>query len=130
MVYRSRARRVCNGFLVPRASDFVLMLAVIGAVAASAGILSPILTCWISSKAGKAQGAEFGKQTAASSLGAAAGSAAGGILFEVAPLPHASFLLATVLTVLGILLSVGLPNVLVNRKLGEASCDGDNRAVS
>jgi hypothetical protein len=40
-------------FLVPRASDFVLMLAVIGAVAASAGILSPILTYWISSKAGR-----------------------------------------------------------------------------
>jgi hypothetical protein len=51
-------------FLVPRASDFVLMLAVIGAVAASAGILSPILTYWISSKAGKALGAELGKQTA------------------------------------------------------------------
>lgn len=40
-------------FVVPRASDFVLMLAVIGAVAASAGILSPILTYWISSKAGR-----------------------------------------------------------------------------
>ncbi len=34
-------------FLVPWASDFVLMLVVIGAVAASAGILSPILTYWI-----------------------------------------------------------------------------------
>ena len=88
-------------FLVPRASDFMLMLAVIGAVAASAGILSPILTYWISSKAGKAQGAELGKQTAAASLGAAVGSAAGGLLFDVAPLPGASFLLVTVLTVLG-----------------------------
>jgi MFS family permease len=117
-------------FLVPRASDFMLLLAVIGAVAASAGILSPILTYWISSKAGKAQGAEFGKQTAASSLGAAAGSAAGGILFEVAPLPHASFLLVTVLTVLGVLLSLGLPNVLVKRKLGEGARDGESRAVS
>lgn len=102
-------------FLVPRASDFVLMLAVIGAVAASAGILSPILTYWISSKAGKAQGAEFGRQTAASSLGAALGSAAGGFLFDVAPLPHASFLLATALTVLGILLSMGLPDLLMAR---------------
>lgn len=35
-------------FLVPRASDFMLMLAVIGAVAASTGILLPILTYWIS----------------------------------------------------------------------------------
>ncbi len=67
-------------FFVPRASDFMLMLAVIGTVAASAGILAPILTYWISSKAGRAQGAELGKQTAAASLGAAVGSAAGGAL--------------------------------------------------
>jgi predicted MFS family arabinose efflux permease len=117
-------------FLVPRAPDYTLTLAVIGAVAASAGILSPILTYWISIKAGKAQGAELGKQTAASSLGAAVGSAAGGLLFDFSPLPHASFLLVTVLTVLGVLLSLGLPNALVTRKLGEATCDGESRAVS
>jgi MFS family permease len=116
-------------FLVPRAPDFTLTLAVIGAVAASAGILSPILTYWISIKAGKAQGAELGKQTAASSLGAAVGSAAGGLLFDIAPLPHASFLLVTVLAVLGVLLSLGLPNVLVARKLGEATCDGPRRVL-
>ena len=106
-------------FLVPRASDFMLMLTVIAAVAASAGILSPILTYWISSKAGRAQGAVLGKHTAAASLGAAMGSAAGGLLFDVAPLPNASFLLMTLLTVLGILLSLGLPSVLVTRKLHE-----------
>ena len=55
-------------FLARQASDFMLLLAVIGAVAASAGILSPILIYWISSKAGKAQGVELGKQTAAASL--------------------------------------------------------------
>ena len=104
-------------FLVPRASDFMLMLTVIAAVAASAGILSPILTYWISSKAGRAQGAVLGKHTAAASLGAAMGSAAGGLLFDVAALPNASFLLMTLLTVLGILLSLGLPSVLVTRKL-------------
>lgn len=65
-------------FLVPRASNFSLMLAVIAAVAASAGILSPILTYWISSKAGRFQGAQLGKQTAAASLGVAVDSAAGG----------------------------------------------------
>jgi predicted MFS family arabinose efflux permease len=112
-------------FLVPRASDFVLMLAVIGAVAASAGILSPILTYWISSKAGRAQGAELGKQTAASSLGAGLGSAAGGLLFNVAPLPGASFLLVTVLTVLCALLSLGLPKMLVTRKIGKDTDDMD-----
>ena len=106
-------------FLVPRASDFTLMLAVVAAVASSAGILSPILTYWISSHAGKARGAELGMQTAAASLGVAAGSAAGGLLFNVGSLPGASFLLVTALTGLGFLLSLGLPNVLRDR--GEAA---------
>jgi len=99
-------------FLVPRTPNFTLMLAVVAAVASSAGILSPILTYWISSHAGKARGAELGMQTAAASLGVAAGSAAGGLLFNVASLPGASFLLVSALTVLGLLLSFGLPNVL------------------
>ena len=105
-------------FLVPYASNFVLLLAVVGAVAASAGILSPILTYWISSKAGAAQGAELGKQTAAASLGVTVGSAAGGLLFDVAWLPNASFLLVTALTVVGFLMSLSLPNLLLNRKSG------------
>jgi MFS family permease len=110
-------------FYVPRAPDFTLMLAVIGAVAASAGILSPILTYWISRKAGKAQGAQLGKQTAAASLGAAVGSAAGGLLFDVTSLSGASFLLVSALTMLGVLLSLGLPRLLVLRKLGDANYD-------
>jgi MFS family permease len=112
-------------FLVPRASDFTLMLAVVAAVASSAGILSPILTYWISSNGGKARGAQLGMQTAAASLGAAAGSAAGGLLFNVQSLPGASFLLATVLTILGLLLSFGLPKVLRNHR--EAATDGHRR---
>jgi MFS family permease len=108
-------------FLVPRASNFTLMLFVIGAVAASAGILSPIITYWISSKAGKSQGVELGKQTAAASLGAAIGSAAGGLLFNVAGLPGASFLLVTALTMLGVFLSLSLPKMLVAKKLGSPS---------
>ncbi len=99
-------------FLVTRASSFPLMLAVTGAVAASAGILSPILTYWVSSKAGKSQGAQLGKQTSASSLGVAVGSAAGGLLFNVTWLPNASFLLVTLLTAFGIILSIGLPKML------------------
>lgn len=100
-------------FLVPRAAGFVLMLTVVGAVAASAGILSPILTYWISRKAGKAQGADLGKQTAAASLGAAVGSAAGGLLFDLTGLPDAPFLLVTLVTALGVVLSLGLPRLLV-----------------
>ena len=105
-------------FLVPRASDFTLMLVVISAVAASAGILSPILTYWISAKAGSAQGWELGKQTAAASLGVTVGSAAGGLLFNVAALPGASFVLTAGFAMLGFLLSLGLPHLLVPRNLG------------
>ena len=100
-------------FLVPRASDFALMLVVIGAVAGSAGILSPILTYWTSAKAGSAQGWELGKQTAAASLGVTLGSAAGGLLFNVAALPGASFVLTAGLTLLGFVLSLGIPRLLV-----------------
>ena len=100
--------------LVPQASDFGLLLGVIGAVAASAGILSPILTYWISSRAGSAQGWQLGKQTAAASLGVTAGSAAGGLLFNFAALPNASFVLTAGLAVFGFLLSLGLPRLLVD----------------
>ncbi|WP_246094140.1 MULTISPECIES: MFS transporter [Mesorhizobium] len=103
-------------FLMPFAYNFPLMLAGVGAVAASAGILSPILTFWISSKAGTAQGAAFGTQTAAASLGGAVGAAAGGLLFDVAFLPNASFMLTAVLIALGFLLSLGLPNLLARGK--------------
>jgi MFS family permease len=100
-------------FLVPRASGFGSMMAVIGAVAASAGILSPILTYWISTNAGAAQGWQLGKQTAAASLGVTAGSATVGLLFNVAAYPGAAFLLAGGLALVGLLFSIGLPNLLV-----------------
>jgi MFS family permease len=98
---------------IPWASDFTLMLVAIGAVAASAGILSPILTYWISAKAGSAQGWELGKQTAAASLGVTLGSVAGGVLYNVAALPGASFILTAALVALGFLLSLWLPHLLV-----------------
>ena len=108
------AERFLSGvFAAAVASDFALMLIVIGAVSASAGILSPILTYWISARAGSAQGWELGKQTAAASLGVTLGSAAGGLLFNIAALPGASFLLTAGLAVLGVLLSFGLPQLLV-----------------
>ena len=106
-------------FLIPRASDFTLMLVATGAVAASAGILSPILTYWISSKAGAAQGAQLGQQTGAASLGAAIGATAGGILFDVAWLPNASFILVTVVILIGAALSIRLPGLLVSRYVTE-----------
>ena len=109
--------------LLPRATDFRLMLVVIGAVAASAGILSPILTYWTSRNAGATQGTELGKQTAASSLGVTVGSAAGGLLFHVSWLPDASFVLITALTGVGLMLSVGLVKRLGGAERGDANLD-------
>lgn len=108
-------------FMVPRATGFTLILTAVGMVAASAGILSPVLTYWVSSKAGHGQGSALGKLTAASSVGAAAGSAAGGLLFDVVGVPHASFLLVTITTASGIALSLGLPKHLMKRTRGTPS---------
>ena len=99
-------------FMMPRTSDFTSMLVVIAAVAASAGVLSPILTYWISAKAGTAQGWELGKQTAAASLGISLGSAAGGLFFDGTAVQGASFVLAAALTMIGCLMSIRLPQLL------------------
>jgi MFS family permease len=99
-------------FFVPWASTFWLMLAAIGGVAASVGVLAPILTYWISTGAGMNQGWELGKQAAASSLGITAGSAAGGLFFSIGGVPGASFVLAAVLVAVGLFLSLTLPRAL------------------
>ena len=103
-------------FAVPLAGNFTLTLVVIGGVAASAGILSPILTYWIAAQAGHKSGAELGKQTSAASLGAAVGSAAGGLLYDVAWLPNAAFVLMAAVTLLTVWPSLRLPERLVAGK--------------
>ena len=59
------------------------MLLGVGLVAAASGLLIPALAYLVSLAAGAAQGAALGQQTAAASLGQAAGSAAAGWLFAV-----------------------------------------------
>lgn len=100
-------------FAVPLAGNFASMLVVTGAVAASAGILSPILTYWIAAKAGHKSGAELGKQSSAASLGAAVGSAAGGLLYAVSWLPDAAFILMAGVTLLAVLVALRMPGRLL-----------------
>ncbi|MBI3344995.1 MAG: MFS transporter [Gammaproteobacteria bacterium] len=69
--------------LLPYAANYFLLLVGVGLVAAASGILIPALAYLVSLAAGAAQGAALGKQTAAASLGQAAGSAAVGWLFAV-----------------------------------------------
>ena len=90
-------------------------------VAASAGILSPIVTYWVSLGAGKTQGAALGRVTAAASLGQAVGSAAGGVLFNVALLPNAGFTVAALIVAAGLVGSIGLPRLLWQRLQPEGS---------
>lgn len=102
-------------FAVPLTTDFRLMLVAVGAVAASAGILSPILTYWIASHAGPKSGAELGRQTAAASLGAALGSVAGGMLYDVTWLPNAAFVLTAAVIAFAVWPGLWLPGRLVPR---------------
>ena len=99
--------------LIPLASGFWLMLAVIGGVAASAGIASPILTYWISALAGRAQGWELGKQTAASSLGVTLGSVAAGLLFKADTRAAVPFVVTAAFVFAGFIISFRLPQVLI-----------------
>ena len=100
-------------FAVPLAGSFALMLLVTGGVAASAGMLSPILTYWIAAGAGHESGAGLGKQTSAASLGAAVGSAAGGLLYDVTWLPNAAFVLTAGVVLLAVWPSLRLPGRLM-----------------
>jgi hypothetical protein len=60
---------------VPSASTSIAMSIAVALVAASAGILSPIVTYWASLGAGETRGADLGRVTAAASLGDIAGIA-------------------------------------------------------
>ncbi len=100
-------------FAVPLAESFASMIMVTGAVAASAGILSPILTYWTAAGAGYKSGAALGRQTSTVSLGAAVGSAAGGLLNDVTWLPNAAFVLMAGVALLAVWPSLRLPGRLM-----------------
>lgn len=106
---------------VPFASSAVGTAIIVAMIAASAGILSPVVTYWISMVAGKRQGADLGWQTAAASLGQAAGSAGGGILFNLTVVPNASFTLTAAIIFLGLVVSVRIPRLLTEP--GRDKCD-------
>jgi len=99
--------------VVPFTSSSVTMSIAVALVAASAGILSPIVTYWVSLGAGETQGADLGRMTAAASLGQALGSAAGGLLFDVSILPGAAFTVTAIVVLVGIGASLGLPQLLI-----------------
>lgn len=100
--------------LVPRMTELVPLLATVAAVAASAGILSPILTYWVSLESGTTKGFELGKQAAVVSLGQALGSVAGGSLYSVtfAAVPAPPFVLTAILLAGAAVASLRVPRLL------------------
>jgi DHA1 family multidrug resistance protein-like MFS transporter len=96
-------------FAVPFADTNVAMIVAVALVAASAGLLSPFVTYWVSLSAGETQGADLGRVTAAASLGQALGSAAGGLLFDVSILPGAAFTATAAMVLASLTASLGLP---------------------
>ena len=99
--------------LVPLVTGYLAMTITVALVAASAGILPPIVTYWVSLKAGETEGAEQGRLTAAASLGQAVGSAGGGMLFNVSLIASATFIGAAIVVLTGLAASLGLPRLLV-----------------
>lgn len=95
-------------FLAPRANGFALMLASTSAVAASAGVLAPVLAYWTSRGAGAERGRQIGRQTAAVSLGAAVGAAMAGLLRDLRWLPDAPSAVMAALTGAAVLVGFGL----------------------
>jgi MFS family permease len=99
--------------VVPFTTTSITMSIAVILVAASAGILSPIVTYWISLGAGETQGADLGRATAAASLGQALGSAVGGLLFDLSILPGAAFTVTAIVVLAGLGASVGLPQLVM-----------------
>jgi MFS family permease len=115
---------------VPFATTDFTTAAAVALVAASAGILSPIATYWVSLGAGETQGADLGWATAAASLGQAIGSAAGGLLFAVATLPGAAFTVTAAVVLSALVASLGLPRRLHMTASGAAAASVANARAS
>jgi MFS family permease len=95
--------------LANAAASYRGLLLAVGATAVGSGVLAPILTYWISMLAGSAQGISLGRHTAATSLGQAVGSSAGGLLFNSGLVTGAPFVLVASVAAAATLASVRLP---------------------
>lgn len=95
---------------VPFASSDVPSFLAVAFVAASAGVLSPLVTYWVSLGATRSAGADLGATTAAASLGQIVGSLIGGFLFTASGFPDGAFLAAAAIVLAALPASYGLPH--------------------
>jgi len=108
---------------IPSITGFSEMLFAVSVVAASAGVISPLLAFWVSRITARSQGVELGIQSAIVSLGQSVGSAGAGLLFGFYGLQGAGFLAAAVAMGVATTASLKLPRLM-------ASVTADPRAVS
>lgn len=108
---------------VPYAVAFAAQVIVVGTVAASAGILIPALTYWISLGAGRAQGAELGRQSAIASIGQTLGSAGGGVFYRADAAPYLELLLA------GLILAAAAASLHLARRLSAENVEAAGTAA-
>ena len=99
--------------LLPWASRSTGLMLATGAIAASAGVLLPVLAFWVTLAAGRMQGRELGRQSSVSSLGQAIGSALAGFLASTpAPLNGGLLLIGAAAAAAAVLLLGSLPRLL------------------
>jgi len=100
--------------LAPLAPGFDTLLVSVGAVAASAGLIAPVLAYWVSLAAGGRHGVTLGLQTVATSFGQTLGSVGAGLLFGLEGMPGAAFMLAAAVMLAGAVASLRLPALLAS----------------
>ncbi|MBN9037633.1 MAG: MFS transporter [Rhizobiales bacterium] len=98
--------------VIPSITAFSEMLFAVSVVAASAGVISPLLAFWVSRITARSQGVELGIQAAAVSLGLSVGSAGAGLLFGFNGLQGAGFLTAALVMALAATASLKLPRLI------------------
>lgn len=101
--------------LVPVATTALATFSAVTLVAASAGVLAPLVAYWASLTAGANMGADLGAANAAASLGQLVGSMAGGFLFLPSILPGAGFAVAATVVLSTLFAAWGLPQRLAQR---------------
>ena len=98
--------------LVAEAVGFVSVLATVSLVSASAGVIAPLLSYWVSRTSGDMRGVGLGIQSAASSLGQSVGSAGAGLLYGLNGQEGATFFVPAGLMALAAIASATLPELL------------------
>lgn len=98
--------------VIPAIVSFGQMLLAVSIVAASAGVVGPLLAHWISLITGRSHGVELAIQSAAVSFGQSVGSAGAGLLFGLRGLNDGALLIFAAAIAIAAVASVKLPHQL------------------